>query len=70
MRDATPVKLQVPTNRHSAYESGVADGDAWRRRGGKPSVFLRVAFDDDYSSGFMAGFNRRARRKPRIVNAQ
>lgn len=62
MRGATPVKLQVPAHRPSAYESGVADGDACRRRGGKPSVFLRVTFDDDCSSGFMAGFYQRARK--------
>lgn len=60
MREATPSIPHVLAGRFSAYEAGVTDGDACRRRGGKPSVFLLVARADDYSAGFRAGFFRRA----------
>ena len=60
MREATLYTLHGATNRPSAYEAGAADGDACRRGGGKPSLFLLVARHDDYSAGFRAGFFQRA----------
>jgi hypothetical protein len=68
MAKATLHKIQVPTNRDSAYEAGVAAGEECRRRKGKPSILLRVALNDDYSAGFRAGFFQRALGKPRIAN--
>jgi hypothetical protein len=61
-------EFQVPTNRPSAYNSGVANGVECRRRVGKLSIFLLVAFNDDYRSGVRAGFLQRAQSKPGIAN--
>jgi len=66
MREATLHTIHGATNRDSAYESGVTDGDKCRRRQDKPSAYLLVALDDDYSAGFRAGFFQRALSKPRI----
>ena len=68
MREATLYTLYVPTKRPSAYEAGVADGDACRRQGGKPSLFLLVARHDDYSAGFRAGYFQRALSKSTSTN--
>jgi hypothetical protein len=35
---------------------------------GKLSIFLLVAFNDDYRSGVRAGFLQRAQSKPEIAN--
>jgi hypothetical protein len=69
MPEVTPYKLHVATNRDAVYASGVADGEECRRRKGKPSIFLLVARDDDYSVGFRAGFFQRALLKPVIAVA-
>ena len=68
MANATIHQNHVPTNWGSSYEAGVADGEKCRRRKGKPSIFLLVALNDDYSAGFRAGFYQRALSKPRIRN--
>ena len=68
MQQATLFKLQVPKHLPSTYEAGVADGAACRRRAGKPSTFLLVAFADDYSAGFRAGYFRDDRGNPTIAN--
>jgi hypothetical protein len=62
MSKATLLRLQVITGcsqSPSKYESGVADGTACRKRAGTPSVYLLVAMDDHYSSGFRAGYFQR-----------
>ena len=43
----------------AAYAAGVADGDECRRQGGTPSTLQLVAINDDYSSGFRAGYFQR-----------
>jgi hypothetical protein len=68
MRKATLYTLHAPTNRPSSYEAGVADGDACRRQGGKPSLFLLVARHDDYSAGFRAGYFQRTASKSASTN--
>ena len=68
MAKATIHEIQVPRNRGSSYEAGIADGEECRRRKGKPSVFVLVALNDDYSAGFRAGFFQRALSKARITN--
>ena len=69
MHEATLRTLDVPMDRSSAYEAGVADGEECRRRKGKPSLLLLVALNDHYSDGFRAGFFRRALSKPRVTTA-
>ena len=48
----------------AAYAAGVADGDACRRQGGTPSTLQLVAINDDYSSGFRAGYFQRGLENP------
>lgn len=48
----------------TAYAAGVADGDECRRQGGTPSTLQLVAINDDYSSGFRAGYFQRGSNNP------
>jgi hypothetical protein len=62
MSKAKLVTLQGPKSRALAlaeYEAGVADGNECRRQGGTPPTLRLVAINDDYSSGFRAGYFRR-----------
>lgn len=62
MSKANPIALHGPKSRAlavAAYAAGVADGDECRRQGGTPSTLRLVAINDDYSSGFRAGYFQR-----------
>ena len=55
---AMQYELPVSKNTSPEYDTGVEDGAECRRRANKPSIFMLVAFADDYSSGFRAGYFR------------
>jgi hypothetical protein len=70
MQEATIHTIHVADTRDSAYATGVTDGDECRRRKDKPSAYLLVALNDDYSAGFRAGFFQRALRTTKIANTR
>jgi hypothetical protein len=62
MSNGNLITLQGPWGRglgRAAYAAGFTDGDECRRQGGAPSTLRLVAINDDYSSGFRAGYFQR-----------
>jgi hypothetical protein len=59
--------MTAPARGLSPYGAGVIDGDDCRRQGGTVSLSRLVTINDDYSSGFRAGYFQRGLDTPRTV---
>jgi hypothetical protein len=67
---ATLLRPQVRTGQSqspSKYTTGVTDGAACRKPADTLSIYQLVAKDDDYSSGFRAGYFQRGCSNPEAV---